>query len=451
MKPVQASSRHRKTAGGSLVGIGLLFAVVVFMPAWVRGRLAASGADDPPTFNKEVVRIFQKHCQVCHHPGDVAPFSLMTYEDAAPWATRIKEVTESRYMPPWKPVSGCGEFQGERRLSSDDIQTLARWADSGAVEGNPTELPPPITFPDGWRIGQPDAVLAPDVDFPLEGEGDDLYRCFSIPTDSYVERWVRAVEVQPGNRSVVHHVLLFVDSKGESLALDEKDPGPGYTCFGGPGFLPERGLEATQFVLGAWVPGSQPLSLADDIAYRVPAFSRIVMQVHYHRTGQRETDRTRIGLYYSNRPSNRQLMTLPLLNRRFVIPAGAERHEVKASFTIPKGVDVRIINIAPHMHLLGREMRVTATLPDGRTICLVTIDDWDFQWQGGYTFKEPIRLPSGTVFNVTAYYDNSANNPRNPNSPPIDVRWGERTVDEMCLVFIGFILDSPSASTFSRR
>jgi hypothetical protein len=422
-----------------LICAGALFAVLVFSPTIAGVKNSASRPNDTPTFNKEVVRILQKNCQACHRPGDVAPFSLMTYEDAVAWAPGIKRVTETRYMPPWKPVNGCGDFQGERRLSDSDIQTLARWADGGTPEGDPQELPAPIAFPEGWRNGQPDAVFTPEVEFKVDGEGDDLYRCFSIPTNSYIDRWVRAVEVQPGNRSIVHHVLLFVDTKGESAALDEKEPGPGYTCFGGPGFSASGG----EFILGAWVPGSQPLALPANIAFKVPAQSRIVMQVHYHRSGKPESDLTRIGLYYSNNVLNRQLMTLPISNRRFVIPAGAARHEVKASFTIPKGFNVQVINIGPHMHWLGREMTVTATLPSGETKCLIKIDDWDFDWQGGYTFREPVRLPSGTVFNVTAYYDNSANNPRNPNSPPADVRWGERTVDEMCLVFIGFILDAP--------
>jgi hypothetical protein len=322
-----------------------------------------------------------------------------------------------------------------RRLPDEDIETIARWVDAGAPEGDPQNLPPPLEFPDGWALGQPDTILEPAVDYSPDPQGSDIYRCFTMPTNFTEDRWVSAVEIRPGNRAIVHHVLVFIDRTGVSVQLDEADPGPGYTCFGGPGFLPSGGL-------GGWAPGARPQVLPDGVGWLVPAGAHVVMQVHYRPNGNPETDRTKIGLHFATKPVSKRFYSLPVLNRDFAIPPGDEHYRVTRRLEIPSGVDVTALSIAPHMHLLGREMEVKATLPDGQTKCLIYINDWDFNWQGSYFFKEPVPLPGGTVINLTAYYDNSDNNPWNPNSPPQTVTWGERTVDEMCIAFIGFTLDA---------
>lgn len=232
---------------------------------------------------------------------------------------------------------------------------------------------------------------------------------------------------------MVHHVLLFTDTTNASAALD---PGDGYTCFGGPGV-------AATSALGGWAPGSRARFLPEGVGMPLAKNSRIIMQIHYSATStDRSPDRTSIGLYFAKSPINKRLLTLPLLNTSFVIPPNDPRHRVTASFTIPPFVNVHALAIAPHMHLLGREMLVKATLPNGREQCLIHIDDWDFHWQGQYFYKEPVALPAGTQLELTAYYDNSANNPNNPNNPPKEVRWGEATADEMCIAFISFTLDA---------
>jgi len=397
---------------------------------------APAVAAEPVTFSRHIAPLFQQHCQSCHRPGEVAPFSLTTYRDAAPWRHHIREATQTRRMPPWKPVAGHGDFAAVRRLSDAEIALIARWVEAGAPEGDPRDLPAPREFPATWSLGPPDVLLAPAANFAVPPSHQDLYRCFAIPTDFKEDRWVTAAEVIPGNRKIVHHVLTYIDTEGRSLALDEAEPGLGYTCFGGPGFPSAGGL-------GGWAPGAPPTRMPDRVGMRLPAGARVVVQVHYHNHGARvENDRTAIGLYFAKGPIDKRVRVIPIVNRHFLIPAGAARHEVEASFTLPSRWNLHAIAVAPHMHLLGREMKVTATYPDGTVRPLIYIDDWDFNWQGAYTYATPVPLPGGTRIDLRAIYDNSAGNPRNPNSPPKDVRWGEGTDDEMCIAFIRFTVDA---------
>jgi len=386
------------------------------------------------TFNNQIVRIFQKHCQVCHHPGDVGPFSLMSYSESRPWARRIKDETQARRMPPWKPVAGFGEFHGERRPTQPEIDLIAGWVEAGAPEGDPGDLPQPLSFSIEWRLGTPDLVLEPEADFRVPAQGRDAYRCFSIPTRLLRSQWVSGFEVQPGNRAIVHHVLLYPDRLALSAFKSQNDNQTGYNCFGGPGVPFET-------VLGAWAPGAGAQTYPEGAGILLTPFSRVVMQVHYHLDGKAQSDRTRVGIYFGRQGSYKEVLTLPVVNSRFVIPAGAERHVVTASFTVPPLVSGRAISVLPHMHLLGREIKAQAVFPDGAVKPLIYIDDWDFQWQGVYYYREPVLLTPGTRIEVTAIYDNSAGNPRNPNDPPLAVRWGEQTTDEMCLVGFGVILD----------
>ncbi|HEV3484174.1 MAG TPA: hypothetical protein VG106_02125, partial [Vicinamibacterales bacterium] len=223
-----------------------------------------------PTFSNEVVRIFQQHCQTCHHEGDIAPFSLVTYEEAKPYAQLIKLMTQTRKMPPWKPTDGCGEFTDERKLTQQQIDTIAQWVDAGAPEGNRAQLPPPLDFGSGWSLGTPDLVLS-NAEAYTPGHHGDTYRCFSIPTTGTAARYVRAVDVHPGDRETVHHVLTFLDTTGVSAELDAREAGPGYTCFGDPGFTPVG-------TLGGWAPGSRALEMPEDVAFELPAGARVVMQ-----------------------------------------------------------------------------------------------------------------------------------------------------------------------------
>ena len=388
-----------------------------------------------PTFNKEVVRIFQNNCQTCHHPGDIAPFSLMTYKDARPWAAAIREQVILKKMPPWKPAPGCGDFRDVRGLTQEEINTIVAWADGGAPEGAAADLPAPLEFPDGWPLGAPDLVVQSDVDYTPPTQGD-MYRCFSVPTsDLRGDRWIGTVSVKPGNAKIVHHVIAYGDPRGESAALDAKDPGPGYTCFGGPGI-------STTDLLGGWAPGSRGYFAPEGAGIKLSNNSRVIIQVHYHPTGQTETDRTPVGLYFAKSPVQRQLQAMLLVNTTFAIPPGAKDHEVTAAFTVPPLFSAKMWTVTPHMHLLGKKIKLELTRPGATTPdCLIDVPDWDFNWQGTYLYKNPIEIAGGSRLKLTCNFDNSTDNPRNPNNPPKTVRWGEETTDEMAVAFIGFTLD----------
>lgn len=386
------------------------------------------------TFNREVVRILQENCQSCHHAGDIAPFPLVTYDDAKSHAALIRIMTMTRKMPPWKPTGDCGDFEGERRLSDDEIATIGKWVDGGAPEGDRADLPPPLNFNSEWALGQPDLVLASAEAFTPPPHVD-TYRCFTLPTELVANRYVSAIDTHPGDRATVHHVISFIDTTGESQKLDEADPGPGYTCFGGPGF----DLPGT---LGGWAPGMRGLQLPSDVAFELPALSRVVLQVHYHpHSAQPAPDRTEFGIYFAKQTPKSVMRVVPLINQTFTIPPNNANYEVTAKLPIPTPFPTKIWFIAPHMHLLGRKMNVEMTLPDGTSQCLVNINDWEFNWQGAYVYKDPIAVPAGTKLSVRAFYDNSSNNPVNPNSPPKSVSWGEATTDEMCIAFLGMTIE----------
>ncbi|HEY3054047.1 MAG TPA: peroxiredoxin, partial [Thermoanaerobaculia bacterium] len=267
----------------------------------------------------------------------------------------------------------------------------------------------------------------------------DMYRCFSMPTNVVSEKYVSAIDVRPGDRQTVHHVIAFIDTSGESQALDDADPAPGYQCFGGPGFTITNLNSST---LGGWAPGARPVMLPDGVAFSLPVNARIVMQVHYHPHGPAPLpDQTQIGIYYAKQKPSKLMRILPLINTTFTIPPGDPNYRVTAAFTVPL-FNTHIWLVAPHMHLLGRRMRVDASLSDGQKECLINIDDWDFNWQGMYRYEDPIAIPAGTKLSLEAFYDNSSANWRNPNDPPKPVSWGEATTDEMCIAFLGFTVDS---------
>ncbi len=414
-----------------------LLVVTLAVPAFAAKQRAVrhpGPGSSAPTFSKDVARIFQQHCQSCHRPGDIAPFSLLTYADAKPHITLIKLMTQLREMPPWKPSDGCGEFLDERRLSDAEIQTIGKWVDAGAPEGNISELPAAKEFRSGWTLGEPDLVLFnPDAYTPPPHT--DTYRCFTMPTNLLAKKFVGAVDTRPGDRATVHHVISFVDPDGASIKLDEADPGPGYTCFGGPGF-------DTVGTMGAWAPGSPPLELPDGVAFPLPANARVVLQVHYHpHSTDPVADQTEFGIYFTDYPSPKEMRIFPLINNSFTIPPNDANYRVDATFPILTPFPLKLWLVAPHMHLLGRKMQVQMQPRNGPAQCLIEIDDWDFNWQGAYRYVTPVDVPAGARLSLTAYYDNSSNNPRNPNSPPKPVSWGEATTDEMCIAFLGVTLE----------
>lgn len=409
-----------------IVSVGLVVLLLALAPA---------NAADTPTFSDEVVRIFQRQCQTCHRPGGIAPFSLTTYEDAYKARDEIRDAVRARQMPPWKPVHGFGEFQHVRRLTAAEMATIDRWVETGAPEGDTKKLPAPLEFSDAWTVGEPDVVLTMPR-YALEAAEGDVYRCFVMPTSFKEDRYVSAVEFLPGNRKMVHHVLTYLDTTSASVMLEKTAIGAGYPCFGGPGFQPAGGL-------GGWAPGAPPTVMTPGVGMLLPAGARVVVQVHYNNHGKEALSDpgTRMGIRFARETIDKRSRAVPVVNRTFLIPAGAKRHEVTASWTVPPYADLHAVAVSPHMHLLGREMKVTATYPDGTVRPLIHIDDWDFHWQGSYLFANPIPLPSGTRIDMTAIFDNSPESPRQPNRPPKDLTWGEGTTDEMAIVFVRFTAD----------
>jgi len=406
----------------------LLLPLIVLSAVGARRR--ATNPPAGPTFNREVVRILQQNCQSCHHEGDIAPFPLMTYRDAAQHAFEIKINTGSRRMPPWKAAAGCGEFQQVRAMSDNDIRTLAQWVEAGAPEGDPADLPKPIAFTGGWPLGQPDIVLSMPKAFTPPNDRDE-YRCFSIPVPSTIDVAAKAIDFRPGDRATVHHIVPFLDLTGASALLDKN--GTGYTCFGGPNL---QNLD----VLGGWSPGSRPIPLPSGTALVIPGKSRIVMQVHYHpHSLQVLPDQTQIGIYTTNEPIQHRLHYDLILNENFVLKAGNADARVDADATVSS--PIHLVSIYPHMHLLGKKMNIEAVMPDGGHACLIDVPQYEFNWQGQYLYRNPVTLPAGSRIHIEAHFDNSADNVLNPNSPPRDVRFGEASTDEMCVALVGYTVD----------
>ena len=397
--------------------------------------LAASGtAAAEPTYCKDIAPILWKNCAGCHRPGEVGPFPLLTYKDAAKRASFLSDVIVSRRMPPWKPEPGFGSFHDARRLTDSEIQRIADWAMAGAPEGDVKDLPPAPTFPEGWQLGKPDLVLKVSESFSVPPSGRDIYRCFVIPIPIDSDKTVAAVEFRPGNRKIVHHALFYLDNKGAARKKDEADLGPGYASFGGPGILPSGAS-------GGWAPGAIPRLLPDGVGKYLRKGSDLVLQIHYHPDGKPETDQSVVGIYFTRTRARKIVGGVLVRSRQLDIPPGERRYHVSAQ-SDPLPAAAQAIGITPHMHYIGKEMKVTAELPDGKTLPLIWIKDWDFNWQGQYQYQSPISLPKGTVIKLDAYYDNSTENARNPNKPPKRVRWGEQTTDEMCLLGVQVVTDN---------
>ena len=376
------------------------------------------------TYCRDIAPIIQAHCATCHRPGEAAPFPLLSFKDVAKRSRQIVAVTSSRLMPPWKPEPGFGHFRDERRLSKRELKLIADWSQGGKSYGNSADLPPTPIFSSGWQLGKPDLILRMPREFQIPAKGPDILQHFVIPTGLTENRLVAAVEFRPGNPRVAHHCAMFLDTNGAARKLDAASNKLGYNGFGGPGFIPNG-------TLGNWLPGSVPQRLPVNSGRLLPRGADLVLQMHYQRTGKAETDRSTIGIFFAPRSARRIISEFQVMETNLRIPAGVKRFHHRATYILP--VDIMLFDAAPHMHLLGREMKVTAISPGGKTKPLIWIRDWDFNWQGQYTFSKPIRLRRGTKIIVDSWLDNSTSNKLNPNSPLKDVLWGEQTTDEMPL------------------
>lgn len=385
------------------------------------------GQEPVPTFHKEVVRILHKQCVSCHREGEIGPFPLLTYDDARKRAELIAEVVESEAMPPWKPDAGHGEFLDARKLSKSEIASLRRWAEAGAPEGDKTDSPPPPKFKTGWQLGKPDIILKMPESFAVPAEGRDIYMHFVFPLNLKKEVYLRGVECRPGNRKVAHHAVGILDSTGAARSLDEKHAGPGYPGLG-PGFIPSG------FTPG-YAPGQTPRFFHADTAITLKPGTDFVLQMHYHPIGKVEHDQTEIGLYLTEKKPERGMVMIMLGSEEIDIPAGEKNYQRSDEFKLP--VDMEVRDIWAHMHCVGKKVQVTATLPDGTKRSLLQISDWDFNWQDVYLYKQRFKLPKGTVVRADWTWDNTAENPRNPFSPPQRIRHGEGSTDEMAGLILG--------------
>jgi mono/diheme cytochrome c family protein len=407
------------------------FACALASPALAADAVAVMPAG-APTFTRDVAPILFANCTICHRPGEVAPFALTSYAEARRKGEMIARVTGERQMPPWKAEPGHGDFLDARRLDDAQIATLKAWVAGGMPEGAAADLPELPKFPEGWRLGKPDLVLTMPEPYELRAEGRDLYRCFVLRTDLPADTYVRAVEFKPGNPKIVHHAILYLDGSGAARRLDEQDPGPGYTHFGGPGFLPSGGL-------GGWAPGAGARPLPEGAAKTLRKGVDVVMQIHYHTSGKAEHDQSSLALYFTKDKPTKIVMPLTLGSRAIDIAPGDHDFVIKDEVVVP--ADVSLVGLTPHAHLIAKEMKAVAHLLDGTSIDLIWIKDWDFNWQEQYRYVKPIALPKGTRVSMVYHYDNSAENPRNPHTPPQRVTFGEQTENEMALLFLNVIPD----------
>ena len=383
------------------------------------------------TFNEQIAPIIYGNCTKCHRPGQVAPFSLLNYDDVKQHGRTIASVTQSHYMPPWKPEPGWSAYRDERRLTTDQISFIQQWVTAGMPQGDPAKAAVAPTFADGWQLGTPDLILEMPQSFSVPAVSDDIYRNFVIPTNLTEDKWVRAIEFRPIARAVVHHSLFFADASGAARALDGKDGQPGFPGFGS--IFTVAGASSLNGGLGGWVPGTTPAYLPDGISLALPKGSDFLLQTHFHPNGIAQTEKTVIGLYFGSKPA-RELTQLQVpaffgVRANIDIPAGERSYKVRGSFTLPTDVDA--VGIFAHAHYLAKEAKMTATLPSGEVRILLWIKQWDFNWQDQYLFKDLVPLPKGTRLDGELTYDNSTANPRNPSSPAKRVKWGEQSTDEM--------------------
>jgi hypothetical protein len=379
----------------------------------------------PVTFNKQIGPIIYNNCSSCHRPGEAAPFSLLSYQDVAPKARMIAAVTSSHQMPPWKAEPASYSYRDERRLTDAQIQLIQAWVKQGMPEGKPEDRPAPPKFASGWMLGEPDLVVEMPAGFHVPADGPDIYRNIVIPLGLTEDKWVTAIDMRPSARSVVHHVLYFGDPTGNIHNHPQEGAEPGFSGM--------RAGGAT-VPLGGFAVGAQPHFFPDGLALEVAKSSDLVIQYHFHPTGKAEIEKSTVALYFAKTPPERKLISVQLppvysLFEGLKIAPGEKDYVVRDSYTLP--VDMDAVGVGAHAHYLGKKLKLTATLPSGETKIMLMIGDWDFAWQDRYFFQQAVPLPKGTRLDAEVHWDNSAENPHNPSSPPIAVTWGEQSKDEM--------------------
>jgi hypothetical protein len=405
---------------------------------------AAEQAASAPTFTKNLAPILYKNCTSCHRPGEIGPMSLLTYNEVRPYAKSIRTNVVDRVMPPWFADPQFGKFHNERRLSEADIKTITAWVDSGAPEGNPADLPPAPKYADGWTI-KPDVVFEMQTDFAIPADGTIDYKYFDVPTNFTEDKWIQAVEVRPGDRTHVHHAIVYYQEPTQTprprvIQVKEDQarvPQPQEGRQGGPGH--PLGL-----TLVAVATGTEAAAYPEGVARRMAAGSNLTFQLHYTTNGTPGSDRSKVGLVFAKKPPQNEMRSFNLINGSFTIPAGAPNHRVDAEVTFTD--DVTLWAILPHTHLRGKSFQYQVVYPDGRTETILSVPKYDFTWQTDYAFSPPLKLPKGTRLEATAHYDNSRGNPANPD-PTADVKWGDQTWEEMMFSAVRYTVDSAKLPT----
>ena len=384
------------------------------------------GNADAQTFHADVEPILQRRCQICHRSGDIAPMSLMTYAEVRPWAKAIRSAVLQKKMPPWFADPAHGVYGNDPSLSTSELETLIAWIDADAPQGNPEDAPRSLEFVDGWRIGKPDVVIEIPKPFNVPPTGVVPYQYISVPTGFTEDRWVEAIEIRPSNRKVVHHINASA-SPGGSTA-----PAADFRTSDLEQQLLKSGREIPEFVeselLQTFVPGGAPPMLKKGQAKLIKAGSNINFQIHYTTTGAPEQDQSRIAFIFAKEPPAERIKSILVYNRTFAIPAGEPNHPVVARAVVQR--DVRLVSILPHMHVRGKDFEVRITSPLGETETVLRVPKYDFNWQINYYLESPRLLPKDTIIEVSGHFDNSLNNPHNPDATA-EVRYGEQTWEEM--------------------
>ena len=429
--------------------------------------LAAAAGSEKPTFDRDVLPVLQKNCQGCHRPGEVAPMSFLTYQEARPWAKAIKAAVVTKKMPPWLADPKYGHFSNDRHLSDAEIATLVNWADGGAPEGDAKDKPAPLQFTEGWNI-KPDMVISMPQPFHVPAKGILEYQYVIIPTHFDKDTWISAAEVRPGNRTVMHHVIIYVRPPGSNylkgfepgvpfvpVAWERDANGIAVRRIPPPGAQPPQPRPANAGgqqqqrgdpmagieLLTAYAPGlqAQRFDSVGDAAKFIPAGSDLVFQLHYTTNGKEATDQTKVGLAFATHTPKYRHLTANATQHDFEIPPNDANYETHSAVTL--NTSAELVWLMPHMHLRGKDFLYKVSYPTGETETLLDVPKYDFNWQIGYEEAKPLVLPKGTRIECTAHHDNSVNNPNNPN-PNITVRWGDQSWEEMMMGFFSVIVDA---------
>lgn len=407
-------------------------AFIVFMPCYTAVLMGA------PTFTRDVAPILEKNCQVCHRPGEAGPFSMLTYEEARPWAAAIRQAVKTRKMPPWFADAHYGKFSNATALTQEEIDTIAAWVEAGAPKGDPKDMPPPANFLEGWQIGKPDLVFELPRPFEVPASGVIDYQHVIVPTGFTKDTWVQAAEVRPTDRAVVHHIIAFIREPKSNWFKGQK---------AGEFFIapqvktkeePDTSALPSDFLVG-YAPGQPAEILRPGQAKLIKAGSDIIFQVHYTPNGKPISDRTKLGLVLAKEPPRERVLTLSATNGTFKIPPGDPNYRVDATFEVR--TPVKLSGLHPHMHGRGKDFLYRVVYPNGESRVLLSVPHYNWHWQNWYNLEEPVLLPKGAKIECTAHFDNSPNNPDNAD-PTKEVAWGEQSWDEMMVGFFNLVFDA---------